>query len=599
MVLQFGRSKRVATRLAVAISLPLALLALAASAPAGRTEDSFGAGQDAKADPSAKDAQPKELKEKVGLLLNDPKAFQGYTLFAPMGSTKTYLIDMQGKVVRMWEGAAKPGHTAYLLANGNMLRACEVSGKDQLFVGGGGGSGGRVQEFTWDGELVWDFKFSSEKQLPHHDIPKLPNGNVLMIVWEKKTSQETAAAGRKGGGNLMPDCILEIKPTGKTTGEIVWEWHLWDHLIQDNDKSKANYGEVAAHPELVDANYGEGSGAAPVVKQKDLDKLKGIGYLGGGPPGKISPDWTHINCVSYNAGLDQIMLSVHNFHELWIIDHSTTTEEAKGHTGGKYGKGGDLLYRWGNPRAYRAGTVKEQQLFSQHNTHWIPKGLPGEGHVLVFNNGSKRPGGNYSSVDEIVLPVDADGRYPRKEGAAYGPEKALWSYTAPNKTDFYSTFISGAQRLPNGDTLICSGADGTLFEVTTDKEILWKYVNPVKGGPGGKGGPKGGLGGFDPKKGPPDGFDPKKGPPDGFDPKKRGPDGFNPKGAGFQPPMGMGGKGGPGGGGSVFRVYRYGPDYPGLAGRDLTPGKTVEEMLKEEKAAKDAKEGQEAKDPKK
>jgi hypothetical protein len=337
-----------------------------------------------------------------------------------------------------------------------------------------------------------------------------------------------------------------------------------------------------------------------LAKQKDLDKLKGIGYLGAGPPGKISPDWTHTNCVSYNPELDQLMLCIHNFHEFWIIDHSTTTEEAKGHAGGKGGKGGDILYRWGNPRSYRAGTVKDQQLFAQHNAHWIPKGLPGAGHVLVFNNGSKRGDGSYSSVDEIVLPVDAKGRYERKEGAAYGPEKAIWSYTAPNKSDFYSGFLSGAQRQPNGNTLICSGADGIFFEVTPEKEMVWRYVNPVKGGPGGKGGPgkKGPPDGFDPKKGPPDGFDPKKGPPDGFDPKK-GKDGFDFKKGDFQPPFGKGGKGGPGGGGAVFRTYRYGPDYPGLKGKDLAPGMTVEEMLaKEAKNAKD-KEAKEGKDDKK
>jgi hypothetical protein len=58
----------------------------------------------------------------------------------------------------------------------------------------------------------------------------------------------------------------------------------------------------------------------------------------------------------------------------------------------------------------------------------------------------------------------------------------VWSYSAPKKTDFYSSFISGTQRLPNGNTLICSGANGTIFEVTPEKAIVWKYVNPVKDG---------------------------------------------------------------------------------------------------------------------
>src|SRR5262249_43204261 len=154
------------------------------------------------------------------------------------------------------------------------------------------------------------------------------------------------------------------------------------------------------------------------------------------------------------------------------------TAEAASHRGGRGGKGGDLLYRWGNPRAYRAGTKTDQKLFSQHNAQWIPKGLSGAGNILLFNNGVGRPDGSYSSVDELVVPVDAQGRYPFKPGSACGPDRPIWSYTAPKKGDFFSSFISGAQRLANGNTLICSGANGTIFEVTPGKEVVWKYVNP-------------------------------------------------------------------------------------------------------------------------
>jgi hypothetical protein len=200
----------------------------------------------------------------------------------------------------------------------------------------------------------------------------------------------------------------------------------------------------------------------------------------------------HVNAVDYNADLDQIVLSSPSFCEIWIIDHSTTTEEAKGHTGGRWGKGGDILYRWGNPRAYRNGTKLDQRLFSQHNIQWIPKGLSGAGHLLVFNNGSGRTPEDYSSVDEFVPPTDKDGRYTRGKRGPFGPANALWSYSAPNKKDFYSFFISGAQRLPNGNTLINSGATGVVFEVTPEFETVWKFANPFKnivGGPRPGGGP--------------------------------------------------------------------------------------------------------------
>jgi Spy/CpxP family protein refolding chaperone len=315
-----------------------------------------------------------------------------------------------------------------------------------------------------------------------------------------KTAEEAIAAGRRAetvaDGYLLPDCILEIKPTGKTTGEVVWEWHVWDHLIQDHDKTKSNYGNVSAHPELVDLNFSEATMAPLLNNSDDVNKLRAIGYVGGapaGPPGAGGPppratlDWTHTNGVAYNPDLDQIVLSIHAFSEFWIIDHGTTTAEAASHKGGKRKLGGDLLYRWGNPRAYRSGANTDQRLFAQHNAHWIPKGLPGAGHILVFNNGNRRPDGTYSSVDEIELPLKSDGTYARELTGTYGPDRSLWSYTAQNKLDFYSMLISGAQRLPNGNTLICSGISGTVFEVTPEQEVIWKFVNPVKGSgmPGG------------------------------------------------------------------------------------------------------------------
>jgi Spy/CpxP family protein refolding chaperone len=481
------------------------------------------AGQDAKPAP-AKDARKKEESKpappKLGVAISDSRALQGYTLISPFISTDTYLIDMRGQVVRTWKTDSSPALSAFLMENGHLMRPGSI-GADARIFGPGPGVGGKVQEFTWDGELVWDFRFYNARQLPHHDMTRLPNGNVLMIVWDRKTAEEVIAAGRRpqmtGDSHLLVDSLIEIKPTGKTTGEVVWEWHLWDHLVQDFDKTKANYANVAEHPELVNINYGEddllpkttttdtkdkpkpdggakpkpdgaakpNGGAKPDPGAKPNAGAKPDGGAKPNPPAnrvRTDPDYTHFNGVAYNADLDQIAVSVWRFSEFWIIDHSTTKSEAAGHTGGKCGKGGDLLYRWGNPRAYRAGTKTDRKLFSQHNAHWIPKGLPGAGHLLLFNNGGERPDGAYSSVDELILPTDSQGRYPLQPGTPCPPAGPVWSYSAPKKQDFYSSFISGAQRLANGNTLICSGANGTVFEVTPEKEIVWKYVNPVKMG---------------------------------------------------------------------------------------------------------------------
>src|SRR5262249_40110540 len=159
----------------------------------------------------------------------------------------------------------------------------------------------------------------SESQLPNHDICKLPSGNVLMIVWEKKSRNDAVAAGRRpetvGREYLLAGSIFEVQPTGKTSGKIVWEWHSWDHLIQDFGKQRANYGNVRAHPELLDLNFGMGTLAAMVAQPAEREKLQGIGYIGGGRP-FVQPDWLHINAVAYNADLDQIILSVYEFNEI-------------------------------------------------------------------------------------------------------------------------------------------------------------------------------------------------------------------------------------------------------------------------------------------
>ncbi len=397
---------------------------------------------------AASSQPPKGPKQgKPGVSINDPNAFKGYTLVAPMNSTKVHLIDLDGRVVHTWETECTPALSTYLLDNGNLLRP----GNPAKGGMGAPGAGGRIREFSWDGKLLWDFAFSGKDQHPHHDITRLPNGNILMVVADHKTAKDAIAAGRRpetAPNGIHADAIIEVKPTGATTGEIVWEWHSWDHLIQDHDKTKDNFGKVSARPERVDINYGQGMFGKMVAKKDDLDKLKGIGYLGGpGAKGggfNPSSDWTHINAVAYNAELDQIMLTVHAFSEVWIIDHGTTKEETKGTTGGKYGKGGDILYRWGNPQAYRSGTNADQRLFKQHNAHWIAKGLPGAGNVLIFNNGLRRPDGSYSSVDEIVLPTTKEGTYVRKAGLAFGPSKAEWSYSAPTKSEFFAALISGA-----------------------------------------------------------------------------------------------------------------------------------------------------------
>src|SRR5271165_6441548 len=179
-------------------------------------------------------AQPgkdKSTDGQTGVTANEPASYPGYTLIFPLQSKNTYLVDMQGRVVRSWQSKYTAGQDAYLLPNGNLLRAAKLNDGEAFFAGEG--AGGRVQEFTWDGELVWDYKFHNMTQIQHHAITRMPNGNVMLIVWERKTVKQAVEAGANPdlvGGEFLVDSLIEIMPKGKTGGEIVWEWHLWDHL---------------------------------------------------------------------------------------------------------------------------------------------------------------------------------------------------------------------------------------------------------------------------------------------------------------------------------------------------------------------------------
>jgi hypothetical protein len=255
-------------------------------------------------------------------------AFGGYTLFSPIHSKTVYLIDHDGKVVHTWDTNYLPGNAAYLLDDGTLLRtAYPGPGSNPTFPAGG--AGGRVQRIAWNGTVLWDFTYSNATHLLHHDVKVMPNGHILMIAWEYKSAAEAIAAGRNPSllddNELWPDHVIEVEPDGPTSGNIIWEWHVWDHLVQRYNASLPNYGLVKDHPELIDLNY--------------------VSYP------RAFADWNHVNSVDYDPKLDQVLLSCHQFNEVWVIDHSTNTTEAAGHTGGKSGKGGDLLYRWGNPLA--------------------------------------------------------------------------------------------------------------------------------------------------------------------------------------------------------------------------------------------------------
>lgn len=393
------------------------------------------------------------------LLAVTPRGVPGqYYLYGPLQASDIRLIDRSGDRTATWPTPYVVGNSLYLLENGDFLFPGKLEPPPADF--NQGGFGGVIVRMEPTGRVVWEYGFSTPDTCQHHDIEPMPDGNVLILAWERRTRDEAIAAGRDpdnlARNVLWPERIVEVRPIPPDGAEIVWEWRAWDHLIQDFDDTKAHYGVVADHPRRIDINYGDTTRQSPA-------------------------DWLHANAIAYHADLDQIAISVRTFSEVWIIDHSTTTAEAASSTGGLRGHGGDLLWRWGNPQAYRRGTAEDRQLFDQHDVRWIAAGMPGAGNLTVFNNGFGRPGGNASSIDDIAPPVDGAGNYADPGTAAWGPAAPVTAWFADPPESFYGDIVGGAVRLADGSTVACEGREPSRFvEFEPGGPITWEVGEPSR-----------------------------------------------------------------------------------------------------------------------
>lgn len=462
------------------------------------------------------------------LFWDKDRAYNGYTLFAAHG--RSYLIDMQGQLINEWRIGTNPR----FLQNGNLLDAMQDD--PSSFKG--------FQELDWEGNIVWSYEEKRPDHAPHHDFVRLFNKRLnkwtTMYISGKTITREQALAigvdpsmaptvggemGRGGrlakGGKTMVDAIVEVD----MDGNVVWEWWFFDHLVQNMDPNKPNYVEkISDAPGRLDMHlYGRG----------------------------IRGDWLHCNSLDYNPELDQVVInSVQG--EFYVIDHNTTTEEAMGPKG-------DFLYRFGDPARYQQGdppsmnqnrtkgSSGHKQIGGSHDIQWIDAGLPGEGNFLIFNNGQylfEQTAQSYiyeidgyrksdgSRSGNYVNPPDAG--YFRQE---YHPDmhksprelsnQLVWLYGSKSNQGFFSHIGAGTQRLPNGNTLICSDTEGHFFEVTEECELAWEYINPITRDYGVL------------------------------------------KTIGDMIPMAN----------SAFRCYRYGTDHPAMQGKDLTPRGLITDVV--------------------
>lgn len=366
---------------------------------------------------------------------NSEKIQDNLTFVVGLGKKNSFLIDKKGKIIKNWDFEDNFGNDIKLLPNSNLIGMFRTE-TDFNF----GGGGGLIKLFNFDGEELWSYTYSDVDRLAHHDILQMNNGNILFAAWERLTVEDAKSRGINTEIDLFPESIIEVNPQ---TNEIVWKWNSADHGIQNMfPEITDTYGQISENPHKINLNYNLEGGNGHDITNGNI---------------------MHFNGLFYDEEKDVIFISVLQYGEVWVIDHSTTTEQAATDVGGNYNKGGNLLYRFGNPMAYQNSNGLKR-FYRTHTPVIIPEGYPGAGNFMVYMNGDNTfP---HSEIYEFKLPeVFSLGINQDNE-----PQE-VWKFQHP---ELYYDKVSGAVRLSNGNTLICEGDYG-LWEVTPLGEIVWKY----------------------------------------------------------------------------------------------------------------------------
>jgi hypothetical protein len=351
----------------------------------------------------------------------------GYVFAVKNGSTESFLLDKAGNKIKEWTFDKSLGNDLKLLNDGKLLGIFKAENPDILF----GGYGGIVRIIDKEGNTEWEYTNSDNNNISHHDVELLPNGNVLIIIWERITAIEAQAIGMNTDVDIFTEKLIEVNPS---SNQVEWQWRSIEHTIQDYDNTASNFGSITNNPQRIDINY-------------NLPQ---------------NGDIMHANGIDYDPGDDVIFLSVNKYSEVWVIDHSTTVQQASTNSGGNYNKGGDLLYRFGNPETYK-NDFGERLFNNNHFPNFLQNNQPGSGNVLVYENGTDV---DISSVYELEMPQNYD-LFPNIDNEP----NIVWSFT---DATMYHGRISGAVRLNNGNTLITEGDYG-FWEVTYSGEVVWKY----------------------------------------------------------------------------------------------------------------------------
>ncbi|MFD1611471.1 aryl-sulfate sulfotransferase [Sphingomonas tabacisoli] len=382
----------------------------------------------------------------TGVTINDKIAAYPCDVIFSGADDKTYLLDPSGKVIKTWAMAGVPaamvdpalvggrkGIVGFAIEDVDHSQMPRVEGIDLV----PGRRPGKVNKtfglVDWNGKVVWQWSGPRDvgAALQHHDWSKLPNGNFLIL------SNSTREDKRFTRGRIVDDVIYEVD----RQGAVVWQWNATDHLDE--------FGFTPEQLKLIYSSVGA-----------DYLHVNAMSALG-------ANHWEKAGDRRFAA--DNIIISSRNANVVAIVDRRS------GHIVWRIGPvaGSPAGLGHGGPQALPRPV---DQTSGQHDPHMIPEGMPGAGNILIFDN---QGDAGYPSVQRAVISgsriIEID---PSKK-------TIVWEYKAgmsgrPDPT-FFSPFISSAQRLPNGNTLIDEGINGRIFQVTREGRIVWEYISPYEG----------------------------------------------------------------------------------------------------------------------
>jgi len=385
----------------------------------------------------------------TGTTIYEPdRSWNGYTVLSPLQTPAVLVIDMNGNVVKRWEGLNNSaGGPARVLPGGFVISASGARPPNQESL--------ELVQQDFDGKVMW--QFSRNEQIKtreggtiwsarqHHDwqresfpagyfspesMPAIEGGSTLILTHTNRTQPKVADV------MLEDDRLIEVS----WKGEVTWEWVASDHI-----------DELGFAPDARKA----------IKAAQSFNKARG------------SFDWLHINSAHYvgpNRWFDQ--------GDMRFTPNNVIISSREASLLAIVGRDGKIVWRLGPDFSESPELRAIRQIIGQHHAHFIPKGLPGAGNLLVFDNGGSS---GYGFANPIA--PNGVGAFARATSRVLEINpltlELVWSYTNPR---FFSTNISGAQRLPNGNTLITAGAGGRMFEVTKEGAIVWEYMYPLFGG---------------------------------------------------------------------------------------------------------------------